>query len=373
MRRFRFAISTVVAASVLVVTGSVSAQWSADVGELSRIIKQLNTQAGKHAEAVSLAEKYVALAHGQYGDEDPQYATALLLLAGLYKSQDRYAEAELLYKRALAIIEKTRGPEHLDVSNSLKDLAELYEYQGRYDEAEPLYKRVLAIREKVLGPEHRNVGDLLKELAWIYERQDRYAEAEPLLKRELAIREKALGLEHRDAWDTLNELKVAVSLASLAALYRNQGRYAEAEPLEMRARAIIEKAKRPSGAQSSQDLASKDAEAVSLAERDVALAQDQYGDGHTKYANAVFWLAILYEKNGRYAEVEPLYKRALVILEKVLGPEHPDVRPSLTYLAAVYRNQGRYAEAEPLYKRALVILEKVLVIREKVLGLEHLD
>ena len=66
----------------------------------------------------------------------------------------------------------------------------------------------------------------------LYRDQGRYAEAEPLYKRALAISEKAIGPEHPD---------VAASLGNLGKLYQAQGRYAEAEPLYNRALLISEK------------------------------------------------------------------------------------------------------------------------------------
>ena len=56
-------------------------------------------------------------------------------------------------------------------------------------------------------------------LAVLYDNQGRYADAEPLDKRSLAIQEKALGSEHPD---------VALGLNNLAALYSDQGRYTDA-------------------------------------------------------------------------------------------------------------------------------------------------
>jgi tetratricopeptide (TPR) repeat protein len=85
-----------------------------------------------------------------------------------------------------------------------------------------LAKRALAISEKALGPDHPDVATSLNNLALLYRNQGRYADAEPLYKRSLAIREKALGPDHPD---------VAQSLNNLAGLYDSQGRYAEAEPL----------------------------------------------------------------------------------------------------------------------------------------------
>ena len=69
---------------------------------------------------------------------------------------------------------------------------------------------------------------------------------------------------------------------------------------------------------------------------------------------------MLYRRQGRYADAEPLYKRTLSILEKALGPDHPDVATALSNLAELYQDQGRYADAEPLFKRSLSIHEKAL-------------
>jgi tetratricopeptide (TPR) repeat protein len=73
------------------------------------------------------------------------------------------------------------------------------------------------------------VATSLNNLAALYRAQGQYAQAEPLFKRSLAIREKALGPDHPD---------VATSLNNLAALFRKTGREKEAEALEKRAAAI---------------------------------------------------------------------------------------------------------------------------------------
>ena len=92
--------------------------------------------------------------------------------------------------------------------------------QGRYADAEPLYKRSLAIREKSLGPDHPDVATSLNNLAVLY-RPRSLCGCRAALKRSLAIREKSLGPNHPDV----------ASLNNLAALYRDQGRWAEALPL----------------------------------------------------------------------------------------------------------------------------------------------
>src|SRR5438067_723910 len=79
-----------------------------------------------------------------------------------------------------------------------------------------------SINQKEVGPDHPDVAVSLDNLGELYRMQGRYMEAEPLEKRALAVREKAL--------DPGNEA-VAKSLNNLALLYNAQGRHAEAEPL----------------------------------------------------------------------------------------------------------------------------------------------
>jgi len=106
-------------------------------------------------------------------------------------------------------------------------------------------------------------------------------------------------------------------------LYKDQGRYGEAELLCKRALAINEKA---------------------------------LGPDHPDVATSLSSMASLYYPQGRYGEAELLCKRALAINEKALGPDHSDVATSLDNLADLYDAQGRYAKAEPLLLKANQIL-----------------
>jgi formylglycine-generating enzyme required for sulfatase activity/tetratricopeptide (TPR) repeat protein/CHAT domain-containing protein len=321
---------------------------------------------GRYAEAIPIAERYVALARRKRGEKHTEFATAIEWLGNLYRSVGRYAEAEPLLKRSLAIREKTMGPGHRNVGQSLNSLAELYWAQGRATEVEPLVKRSLTIREKALGPDHRDVGQSLNNLGTLYLSQGRHDDAEPLLKRSLAIREKALGPDHPD---------VAESLNNVAAIYENTGRYAEAEPLYKRSLAIYEKARgpdHPDVATSLKKLAEfywvqgRYPEAEPLLKRSLAITEKALGPDHQSIGSILNSLGLLFKDQGRYGEAEPLLKRSLAIREKTLDPKHPDVARALNNLAALYRALGRYAEAEPLYKRSLAI-------RENALGPEHPD
>ena len=362
--KYREAIS--VAEKALAITEKALGPEHPDLATSLNELALLYETTGQYAEAESLYKRSIAILEKALGLEDPDVAASLNNLAALYQTTERYAEAEPLYKRSLAILEKALGPEHPDVATCLSNIAMLYETNRRYAEAEPLYKRSIAIREKALGPEHPDVATSLNKLAALYQTTGSYAEAEPLYKRSLAIREKALGPEHPD---------VAESLNNIAQLYETTGRYAEAEPLYRRSLAILEKALGPEDPDVARclnnlallyDATGRYAEAEPLYKRSLAIKEKALGSEHPDVALSLNNLAALYQATGRYAEAEPLYKRSLAIREKALSSEHPDVAQSLNNLAQLYETNGRYAEAEPLYKRSLAILEKAL-------GPEHPD
>ncbi|NES84881.1 MAG: tetratricopeptide repeat protein, partial [Moorea sp. SIO2B7] len=98
----------------------------------------------------------------------------------------------------------------------------------------------------------------------------------------------------------------------------------------------------------------------------LALSKKLLGENHPHVATSLNNLALLYERQGKYGEAEPLYRQALALSKKLLGEDHPDVATSLNNLAALYKSQGRYAQAEPLYRQALAL-------RKKLLGQDHPD
>jgi len=208
--------------------------------------------------------------------------------------------------------------------------------------------------------EHALDIDELTNLASMYRDQGRFEEAEPLLIRALAINEKVLNSDEPSIIPILN---------NLASMYRDQGRFEEAEPLLWHAVAISEKAlgsDDPSTISTLYNLAilcrnmGRNEEALALLQRAVS------GLDRENAANAsiLTGLGQLYEVQGSFKKAEPLFRRALHIYEKNLGFEHPSLANALTNLSSLYLHLGGLEEAEPLLQRALII-------REKALGPDH--
>ncbi|CBJ32850.1 NB-ARC and TPR repeat-containing protein-likely pseudogene [Ectocarpus siliculosus] len=186
----------------------------------------------------------------------------------------------------------------------------------------------------------------------------KYAEAEPLYERSRAIQEKVLGPEHPH---------VATSLNNRALLLESQGKYSEAEPLYERCQAIKEKAlgrEHPSLATTLNNraglLKGKYAEAEPLYERCQAIEEKALGPEHPSLATTLNNRAELLRAQGKYEEAEPLYERSQAIREKVLGPEHPGVATVLNNRAVLMYAQEKYNAAIPLLERALSICTKRL-------------
>ena len=90
---------------------------------------------------------------------------------------------------ALALALSLGAPAHArqDEATRLDEkVSALYE-AGKFAAALPLAKQALALREKALGPNDAKTALSINTLALVYYNQGRYAEAEQLYKRSLAI------------------------------------------------------------------------------------------------------------------------------------------------------------------------------------------
>jgi tetratricopeptide (TPR) repeat protein len=82
----------------------------------------------------------------------------------------------------------------------------------------------------------------------------------------------------------------------------------------------------------------KYADAEPLYVRALAIREQQVGATHPDTALSLNNLALLYATQGKYADAEPLYVRALVIFENILGQNHPNtqtVRANYTFLLQI--------------------------------------
>jgi esterase/lipase superfamily enzyme/tetratricopeptide (TPR) repeat protein len=228
--------------------------------------------------------------------------------------------------------------------------------KGEPEQAIALAQRYLSLAGEADGEDSLEYATAATWLGWLYKNQQRYAEAEPLLEQALAIREAAYGENHP---------LVSTSLNNLAGLYQAQGRDGDVAALDARIAAIRAKAVGlnmlevlPREIQELQ-AKGKDVEAARLAERYVALARERYGANQPGVVPALLEAAFVFEQQAKLLKAEKLLKQALEIRVAAFGPRSPEVADSAELLGVLYQKAGRFKLAERSLKRALSIRKAV--------------
>ncbi|RHZ65358.1 uncharacterized protein CDV56_109374 [Aspergillus thermomutatus] len=195
-------------------------------------------------------------------------------------------------------------------------------WDGRYKAAEDQFLQVLNIQKQVLGPEHPDTLTGMASLALTYSHQGRWKEAEELEIK--VMRKQELGPEHPDT---------LASMAMLALIYQEQGRWKEAEVLKIQ---VLE------------------------------MRKQVLGPEHPDTLTSMASLALAYWSQGRWKEAEDLDMEVLKMRKQVLGPEHPGTLSSMDDLAITWKSQGKI-------QAALALMEQCIALQNKVLGPDHPD
>jgi esterase/lipase superfamily enzyme len=99
--------------------------------------------------------------------------------------------------------------------------------------------------------------------------------------------------------------------------------------------------------------------AADYAERYLALVERSVGRNHSRFTEALAWLAVTYRLQSRYILAELLSREALRLDEAKFGSSDIRLRPHIDNLAHIYQSQLRFGEAEELRKRDLSLVERV--------------
>ncbi|KAL5359582.1 hypothetical protein BJX96DRAFT_59790 [Aspergillus floccosus] len=235
---------------------------------------------------------------------------------------------------------------------------------GRYHEAEKLFRNVLNIQEK--KGTKLSVLSAKSWLAGIFKNQGRWKEAEKLLIQVTEGYKEALGTHHRSYLD---------SMGTLASTYRQQGEWKKAEELQVEVSDLCVKVlgpEHPSTLANMNDLGSiywlqgRWMEAEELQKQIVKAYEKTLGSDHPSTLISKSSLSNTYRSWGRLKEAEHLGVQLVEMHRQVLGVDHPSTLTCMANLATVYQNQKQWRKAEELQS-------EVLRLRSKSLGPEHPD
>jgi tetratricopeptide (TPR) repeat protein len=158
---------------------------------------------------------------------DPSAAKFGHLLAALYYERGRYREAMVLEEEAIQVWQTRSGPQEPGLATMLNTLALLYSRAGRTGETLRLFERSL----EILGtsPDPALMAKVLMNVSTVHVRAGRYADAEVMISRARAIVEETLGPRSP---------LLFIVLSNEAVVLRKIGRNAEAKDASARAKSI---------------------------------------------------------------------------------------------------------------------------------------
>ncbi|KAL3429649.1 purine and uridine phosphorylase [Aspergillus tetrazonus] len=202
--------------------------------------------------------------------------------------------------------------------------------------------------------------------------EGRYKEAAAIIER--LISKQRAGEEEKDEDDDNDaNTSILISLSDLAITYRRQGRWKEAEELNVQ---VLESSKQLLGSEHPATLTSmvnlactymdqgQWKEAEELGVQVLELRKQVLGPEHPATLESMDNLALTWQQLGRRKETEELHLQVFELRKQLLDPQHPDTLQSMVILALTYGERGRWKEAEELGVQ-------VLELRKQVLGPEH--
>ncbi|MGD9647646.1 MAG: tetratricopeptide repeat protein, partial [Pirellulales bacterium] len=302
----------------------------------------------RDAEATFLAG--IKLGEARFGRDSMEIVPSLIDLAGLYNDREQTAQSLPLYDRAQAIIEAQPTPNLDLMTYVLHGRGVANSCQRNFDEALRLYRRELELLEQLYGPDHPYQADVLLAMAQTYQALRDWTKIEPLTTKAIALFTAAYGAQ---------SIKVTNAQQTLAFVWMEQGRFADAELLlreSLATRETVLKEKHPFVASALGDLATlylfqdRDAEALPLLKRALAIWEDAYGPDNAKLVNSLQILVQVQRNLGQFDAAEATARKLLKVLE---AHEPESAYEGQHLLATVYRAQQRYDQALDLQQRAL--------------------
>lgn len=286
-----------------------------------------------------------------FGPNDLRVAENLHALVALYSTRGQFAKAEPLFERELRVKEKALGGEHPDVVATVGRLATFYMERGATAKADRLAHLLMTFAEKKVK-EQQSIKDNFTKLSKYYDKSRDFSEAQSLLRKLQETTDKITANQ---------DLELSTTLDALAKLYQTKNKYDVAERMFKSALAMRERTLSPSHlalAYSYENLASlyaaqgKQDQAQEFYKQSLEVTEKTLQPGRPEFFSRLDQLARTHETLGHYAEAESLYTRALALIDKS-SPNSYDAGRAAYALAVLYCKDGKYIQAEPLMKRAL--------------------
>ena len=244
----------------------------------------------------------------------------------------------------------------------------VFHHVGDWNQREQLLLEQVNQRKTKLGSDHSLTLCSMGSLAVTYWNQGRWGDAEKL---QIEVMNARQDLEKHES----NHPHILTIRADLARTYLQQGRWDEAEKLQievMNARQEKFGSDHPDTLTSKRELAwtyscqHRWDEAEKLQIEVMNARQAKLGSEHLNTLTSMGDLAVTHRRQGRQDEAEKLEVGVLNVSQARLGSDHPYTLNAMNNLALTYQNQRRWDEAEKLQVQ-------VLSARQAKFGSDHPD
>ena len=150
-------------------------EWKRFMAESQKLVEQ-----GNYSKAEENIESAIVLAEEVFDSYDPSLGATYNYLAKIYIAQGRYNEAISYCQKAHKIVQ-TRFGDHPNIISVLVNWVRLFIGKGDFKQAEIHAKRILEIMSKAYKENDPELSFGLNTLGAVYRNQGRYDEAEKML------------------------------------------------------------------------------------------------------------------------------------------------------------------------------------------------
>jgi len=289
---------------------------------------------------------------------DPAAAAAVRTAIGIsYNGLSLYRKAVPVLEAALRDAERAFGNASAETVRVKQNLASAYRWSGDERRAERLLREAIATADALPGPRGTEYAVMLDDLGLLLWRTNRLDEAEPLFVRAIAL--LRAGARPSPA--------LAMSLGYVAILRDNHGEAGAAEGLYREGLAVYDRLggrPLPSEAMLLLNYASvlildgRFDEAEALLARAAAICRASLVPDHPYVAYVHFFRAVLLVRQGRYAAAEAAAREAHRLAGRAIAGEQPDACLFQWVLGEALGRQGKLAEAEGHLRAAMRIAHR---------------
>lgn len=305
-----------------------------------------------YLEAVPLYEKLYGVAHVLTGD-------LFSLIALTHSRMAEYDSAIEWHQKALEIFLMATGKNSQDTAKAYNDLGLAYFNNTEYDNAIKHHQEALKIRRQIFGEQDKTTADSYYNIGIAHDLNGNYSQALVNYSKAFEIRQTLFGNEHHKTLAAQNGIaivhylqgnyeKAIIDWKKIAQIYDNINDISNlASTYSNMVGALIE-------------LESFD-EALSYAEKGLAITTENFGVASTSTAKAYNNVGLCHHRQGNFGQALPNYKSALEIFLAIYGEGHPDTALAFSNIGNCYQGMGDYTNA-------LAHLEQAMAINKNIYG-----